>query len=279
MAIFPRFLALVSALVLPLALVVVWADQFVTDTSGYVETVGPLAEDREVQEAAAARLAAATNSVVRAQIGPRAATTAGGLTEDVALAVVDSDAFAVVWRNSNGAAHRQFEKVMGGDRDAPVVLDLSPVVDEALAGMRDAGVPLADVDVSNSLRIRLASSDSLERVRAAYTTIDRFGLLLAGLWCLLLLGAIALARDRRGVVATAGAATAVTTALLYLALWLGDEVAVSSISPSDRPLVRAVYDVLTEDLELWTLIAVGASVVITVLCAVLPRGRAAPVDT
>lgn len=273
MKILPRFLALVSALVLPLALVAVWADQFVTDTDGYVQTVGPLSEDRDVQEAAVARLAAATNGVIRNQVGAQAASSAGGVTEDVAIAVVGSDEFARVWRNANGAAHDRFERVMEDDRDAPVVLDLSPLVDVVVEDARDEGVRLPQVDTSNSLRIRVASSSRLEVARVSYTTIDTYGLAIAVLWVALLLGALGLAGDRRSVLAFASAATAVTTALLYLALWLGDEVAVSSIPATDQPLVQSVYGVLTRDLELWTLIALGASLVVAVLNAVVPRAE------
>lgn len=276
MTILPRFLALVSALVLPLALVVVWADQFVTDTDGYVETVGPLAEDQEVQAAAAARLAAATNGVVRTQAGPQAARAAGRLSEDLAITVVDSDAFARVWRNANGLAHHRFEQVVQEERNAPVILDLSRVVDVVVADLRGEGVPVADVDTSNSLRVRLASSKRLDVARGAYTTVDRYGLVIAGLWLALLAAALATARDRRAVVALAAAATAVTSALLYVALSLGDELAVASISATDQPLVQAVYDVLTRELELWALVAVAASLVVAALAAVLPRAAETP---
>lgn len=276
MTLLPRFLALVSALVLPLALVSVWANQFVTDTSGYVETVGPLADDPEVREAAAARLAAATNGLVRAEAGQRAANRASRLTEDAAITVVGGEVFARVWRNANGVAHRQFEKTLEDERDTPVILDLSPVVAQVLDDLRAQGVALPQVDTRNSLRIRVASSSRIDVVRTAYTTVDRYGLLIAGLWVVLVLLALGLARDRRAVLAYASAATAVTSALLYLALWFGDELAVSSVSATDRPLVKAVYDVLTQDLGLWALIAGAVALVVAVLNAALPRAQRAP---
>lgn len=272
----PRFLALVSALVLPLALVSVWANQFVTDTSGYVDTVGPLAEDPEVREAAAARVAAATNGLVRAEAGQRTANRAGRLTEDAAITVVGGEGFARVWRNANGVAHERFEETLEDDRGTPVILDLSPVVDQVLGDLQAEGAGLPQIDTNNSLRIRVASSSRIDVVRAAYRTVDRYGLVIAGLWVALLLLALGLARDRRAVLAYASAGTAVTSALLYLALWLGDELAVSSIPATDRPLVKAVYDVLTQDLALWALIAGAAALVVTVLNAALPRVERTP---
>ncbi len=274
----PRFLALVSALLLPLALVAVWADQVVTDTSGYVDTVGPLASDPDVQEATAARVAAATNGLLRRQLGANAATSAGALTEEVALRVVESDSFEVTWRRANRAAHNQFEKVMRADRDAPVILDLSTAVDEVVDGVREAGVPLGEVDATSSLRIQLARSSSVERAQVAYETVDTFGVVTAIAWALLLTSALLLGRDRRAVIAFAAAATAVTTGLLWIGLWLGADAAASAVSATDRPLARAVYDVVTDDLELWTLVAFGTAVVVAVLNALLPGAKPQPAE-
>lgn len=272
----PRLLALVSALVLPLALVAVWSDQVVTDTGGYVEAVGPLAEDPPVQEAAAARLAAAANGLVRRQVGPQAARRISVHTEEAALRVTDTEAFASVWSRGNRAAHRRFERVMRSDKAGPVVLDLSPVLDDVLAGVRDSGVPLSPVDTSSSLRIQLASSSAVARARLAYGVVDTLGLVAAAAWVVLLGLALVLGRDRRSVLAVASAATALTTALLWLALRFGDDAAASAVAATDQPLVRAVYAVLTDDLERWALVALAASVVVALVNALAPRAGREP---
>ncbi len=101
---------------------------------------------------------------------------------------------------------------------------------------------------------------------------------MAGLWLALLLAALASARDRRAVAALAAGATAVTSALLFVALAMGDELAVASLAATDQPLVRTVYDVLTRDLELWAIVAVAASLVVAAAAAVLPRAQPDPVE-
>lgn len=272
----PRLLGVASALVLPFALGIVWAGQAVTDTEGYVETVAPLARDQAVHQAAAARLAAATNGLVRQQLGPRAASRISIRTEKVASRVVDSEAFASAWRQANRVTHRQLERVLNSDRASPVVFDLSSMVDDVVAGVRDSGMPLREVDTTGSLRIRLTSSSTVARAQVAYGVIDTFGLLAVAAWVLLLLSALAAGSDRRSVLAVTSAASAVTTSLLWLALWLGDDVATSGVAATDGPLVRAVYDVLTDDLERWALAAVAVSVLVALATGLVPRATATP---
>ncbi len=272
----PRLLGVASALVLPFALGIVWAGQAVTDTEGYVETVAPLARDQAVHQAAAARLAAATNGLVRQQLGPRAAKRISVRTEKVASRVVDSEAFASAWRRGNRVTHRQLERVLNSDRASPVVFDLSLMVDDVVAGVRDSGMPLREVDTTSSLRVRLASSSTVARAQVAYGVIDTFGLLAVAAWVLLLLSALVAGSDRRSVLAVTSAASAVTTSLLWLALWLGDDVVTSGVAATDGPLVRAVYDVLTDDLERWALAAVAVSVLVALVTGLAPRATAAP---
>src|SRR5688500_4108747 len=92
-------LALLACLLLPLAVLSTWTATVVGDTDSYVDTVAPLAEDRDVQEAAAERMVDLVDRQI--SLGPARPTV-----KQATLTVVEGPAFPPVWRAANRAAHR-----------------------------------------------------------------------------------------------------------------------------------------------------------------------------
>jgi len=123
----------------PAALVGLWASTSVTETSSYVDTVGPLAEDPAVQGIVA-------DEVERAIVFRYPASeTAGPLVRRATVRVVSGPEFPPAWREANRVVHRDLVAVMEGERRPDVDelgrvrLDLVPVAEAVLATLGDQG--------------------------------------------------------------------------------------------------------------------------------------------
>jgi hypothetical protein len=269
-----KLLALLSAVLLPLALTGVWAERVVTDTDGYVAAVAPLADDPEVQQAVADRLAATVAGA--AGLDP----TGGAAGEVVAAAarrVVTTNAFAQAWRRGNRAAHRQLVRAAEAGRGSQVVLSLDPLVAPVLDVLSARGLPVPE-SVDTGVQVQLASSRDVERLRTAYRVLDATGPLLPVAWAVVLVLALLLGRRRRGTLVVAALASTVACVLLWLGVRAAGSVAARRVGELDRDLARAAYEAVTADLRTWSLLAAGASLVVLLLAALAPRGRRTRAD-
>ena len=107
--------ALLACVVLPVAVVSLWTDSVVTDTDGFVETVGPLADDAVVQDVVQERLVAETLTRLP-QAPPR-------LVDRAATRVVEGPEFRPAWEQANREAHQQIVAVLEADADSRVADD------------------------------------------------------------------------------------------------------------------------------------------------------------
>lgn len=156
-------LALVSALLLSLAVPAVWLERVVLSTDGWVATVGPLASDPAIRDSIAAQ---ATESVLEAldtearldRLVPRLFDDIVPLlTESVESAVttridrlVDSPTFERLWVDLNRKAHAGFLAALEGRegtvsiRDGVFTLDNRLLAESVRDALVDNGVPLVD---------------------------------------------------------------------------------------------------------------------------------------
>ena len=124
-------LVVVGCLLVPLSLSAVWVRNTLLDTDNYVSTVGPLADNPDVQHAIANRVTDAlfANADVEAKVAdalpPRADFLAGPVSDGVRTAInaatlrlAESDRFETLWENANRRAHGAVVNVLtgGGDR-------------------------------------------------------------------------------------------------------------------------------------------------------------------
>lgn len=165
-------LIVLAAVLSVLSVVAVWANSIVGDTDRYVATVGPLADNPEVQTAITNRASAAILaqidvkalvaelSAVAAQNGvpPRAAQLIGGLTGPIESGlkelvtstvrrVVASGAFETLWIEANRIAHSALDKALTGKgggavalKNDDVTIDVGPIVAKAKGELVEAGL-------------------------------------------------------------------------------------------------------------------------------------------
>lgn len=264
---------LVACVVLPLAVVSQWVSTVASDTDEYVATTAPLADDEDVQDAVADRMAT--------EVGSRLGTDA--LREPVrtaALVVVRSPAFAPAWRGANRETHREAVAVLEDERtdeDGRVTLDLTGLYDELTAQLAASGVPTAALpQVTPTFAV--ARDEDLERARTAYAATNAAGALLPITWVVLALGTLVVARRRLRAGALLAGGSAVGLGLLALGLIGSGGIVASQVPPGDETLARAVWDVVIDSLQhrVYVLLAVALGLLVLLALAARLTARRTP---
>ena len=153
-------LIVIACVLAPLSVASVWLASIAGDTDRYVATVAPLAASVPVQDAVAARAAAAVSerldvNELLQQVAPADRPLVGkaisGLSGPINSAVADlvqtqaknvvsSQWFQTFWSEANRRLHANVVKALTGQgggavqlTDDAVVLDLAPVIDQVLS--------------------------------------------------------------------------------------------------------------------------------------------------
>ncbi|MDO8307562.1 MAG: hypothetical protein Q7V58_04285 [Actinomycetota bacterium] len=241
---------LLAAVLTPIALVGHWGHRTVIDSERYLETVGPLIEQPDVQQALAASITDAvveridTETQVEGLLsslfpnssftGPLASPIAAGingLIGELVVRFVASDQFQQAWIALNRAAQRGLIALLEGGQEGPIqvkgdeiVLDIS----SALAAIQThlvengisaaAGLTLPEGD----RQIVLGTVQGLGQIRFIYSLtspiLQWFPLLVAAMFAL----SIALARRRARTVVAAGIVLVGAAGLIGLGLSAGE---------------------------------------------------------
>ena len=277
-----------STVLVPLGITSTWLSLRVDSTEAYVDTDAPLANQRELRDRLAEEVAAAAMADLRSRVP--ASLLPASLDEVVRTAtraVVESPGFPKFWREANADAHREFlsivhERDQQVDDDGWVVVDLRPLVDQALAEFfEQAGIPAVDLP-DTPLPLPVMPESRLEETRGAYQVLEGLALWVPLLWAGLVGLAVLVAPGLRGRL-RAGAACALGLAvgggLVLLATPPATDAVVEQVDASNRDLARLVIEVVVGTLD----DTARGAVVIGLLAAVAlfgislwPRRRAQP---
>ncbi len=190
-------LVVISCLSLLTGSVGVWASRSLLDTDVWVDHVGPLAGNPDVEEALSNRITTELMAVVDPQtlfeeaLPDRGRILAGplsgaveGFVGDQVDKFVASDAFAELWIGINREAHEAAVKVLRGDAEAvqagddTVTLNLVPVINQILARITSASPELFGRSINiPDVQIDEVPSAAIERINSAFGTDlpDNFG--------------------------------------------------------------------------------------------------------
>ncbi len=213
-------LAVVVAVLVPISLITVWAEQTLLSTDGYVDTVAPLARDDAVQRRVGEVITTEINASVEfdeiaAELLPEdlqvlAGPIAGGAQQVVGRAVtriVEGELFAELWTAANREAHAVVLAVLTGEGSdlvetsgGRIAVDLAPVVDrldESLGGLLSSDfvsrLGLDQIEVEYTL----LESEELARAQDAARLLDRLGWIVPLVTIVLAALAVLVAEDRR----------------------------------------------------------------------------------
>jgi hypothetical protein len=270
-------LALLSVILLPVALMALWVSLMLTRTEVFVDEVRPLVSAPAVRSALTEGVVDGVLS--KLSLAPAAEQAAKPLIRKIAARVVESPGMETVWASSMSSLHQQFVAVMEGraapglDAEGRVVIAV-PVSLPALAqALRPFGVAV-DPTLAPVVTIPVAPVEDLGQYRLAYSVLEK-----GGVWmpvAVVALGALAVVlagRRRRTaffvVTGWAIGALGLGAALVAFRQPVLDHVA----DPTVRALAGAVYGMAQRGL--FTEIGVVLAAVV-VLWLVLLSARRRP---
>ena len=271
-------LVLTAFVLAPASVVARWANDVVSDTDRYVETVAPLADDPAVQKAVVDRVTAelfkridvravtddAVTALANQGLPPRVANglsalsapLAGGIrsfvTEEVTK-LVASDAFADAWVQANREAHAQMVAVLSGEgsdtvnvEGGTVSINLATIIDVVKQRLVAAGFTLAQQIPDVNAQFTIFQSADLAKGQTAFRMLNNLATWLPVVALLLLAVAVYVSRRRRKTLIWSAVAIAASMLVLGAALNVFRPVYLNAIDPDVLPTdaAAAIYDQL-----------------------------------
>jgi hypothetical protein len=267
-----------AALLTTPAAIAYWGQRTLNDTQRYVDTVGPLVDSPQVQDAIATTVTDAIQSQVDVEailnevfagvitdrprlqmlVGPLSGAI-NALVDREVRAFVASDTFADIWVRANTRAQQTLVRVLEGDDSGAVsvqgdqvVLDVSEVIAEVQQRLVARGltivenVPIPDVDK----QIVLLDSSQLEQTRTIYAFANPVARWLILVVAALFLAALLLSRRRPRMTVTIGLVLAANALLVAWALSVGRQLFINELAGTVfGPASSVFYDTLLAYLE------------------------------
>jgi hypothetical protein len=260
------------------AAVAFWGQRTLNDSQRYLDTVGPLVDSPEVQDAIATTVIDAIEAQVDVEailnevfagvitdrprlerlVGPLSGAV-NGLIERQVREFVASDAFADIWVRVNTRAQQSLVRVLQGEdagavslQGDQVVLDVSEVIDEVKARLVARGltivenVPIPEVDK----QIVLLDAPQLKQARTIYAFGNPVARWLILVVAALYLAALLLALRRPRMTVIIGVALAANALLVAFALSVGRQLFINQLAGTVfGPASSVFYDTLLAYLE------------------------------
>ena len=281
---------LATVLTIP-ALVGHWGHRTVIDGERYIQTVGPLIDQPEIQEALATTVTDAvvakvdTESQVDTLLGslfPNAGFTGqlagpiaagiNGLIGELVTKFIASDQFATVWIELNTAAQKGIVRVLeGGDggvvqlQGDELVLDTSVALQTIQQYLVDSGITVAgNITIPDSDRqIVLANTPALAQIRTIYGLTSPILQWLPLIIAVLFGAAILLARRRARTTVATGIVLVASGVVMLIAENAGETVFTNQLSGTPwGPASSIFYSTLLDYLVAGTEAIVALGIVL-----------------
>ena len=267
-----------AALLTTPAAIAYWGQRTLNDTTRYVNTVGPLVNSPEVQNAIATTVTDAIEKQVDIEallndvfsgvitdrprlerlVGPLAAAI-NGLIDRQVREFLASDEFADLWTAVNTRVQQSLQRLLAGDQSGAislqgdqVVLDVGEVIERVKQRLVDRGltivqnVPIPDIDK----QIVLMEAPQLRQLKTIYAFANPLAqwmlVAVAGLY----LAALLVSRRRPRTTVIIGVLVAANALLLALALTVGRQLFIDGLSGTTfGPASAVFYDTLLAYLD------------------------------
>jgi len=268
---------LAALLTIPAALAF-WGQRTLTDTQRYLDTVGPLVNSPQVQDAVATKVTNAIQQQVDVEelinealagviddrprlqllVGPISGAV-NGLIERQVREFVASDAFADIWINVNTKAQQGFVRLLEGEdggaislQGDEVVLDVSEVIDVVKERLVARGLtvvenlPIPDIDK----QIVLLEAPGLKQARTIYAFANPVAKWLLPLVAALYFAAFLLWRRRPPMAVAIGILLVANMLVMAVVLSIGRQLFVNELAGTVfGPASTVFYDTLLAYLD------------------------------
>jgi len=267
-----------AALLTTPAVVAFWGQRTLNDGQRYLDTVGPLVDSPQVQDAISTKVIDAIEAQVDVEailnnafagvitdrprlqqlVGPLAGAV-DGLIEREVREFVASDAFADVWIRVNTRAQQTLVRVLKGESTGAVsaqgdqvVLDVSDVIAQVQQRLVARGltvvqnIPIPETD----RQIVLLDAPQLDQARTTYAFANPLARWLIVVVVALYLAAFLLARRKPRMTVIIGVVLAANALLVAFCLSVGRQLFIDKLAGSDfGPASAVFYDTLLSYLE------------------------------
>jgi hypothetical protein len=272
-----------------LSLVAIWLRATLLDTDRYVNTVGPIAEQPEVQRAVADKLETAIFSRVdfaalaREVLPDRADVLAPAIERGAQSVISDrinefttSERFQQLWVEANRRAHTRVVELLTGGRSGRLVLDedtvyldLSAAVERVRAGLQERGLNRIATAIPPSVdgQVELFQSAALVDAQRGVRLLKGLAIVLPLLALLCLAGAVFLAPTRRRGLIRAAIGVVVAMLALVAALAVARSFYLDALDQGALPRDAAsgIFDTLVALLRLGGRLVVAAAVIVALI--------------
>lgn len=260
-------LLVIGLILLLVTIPTIWLERTILTTDGWVDAVGPLAEDPAVQDAVAG--VAATQFIegvnveqwIQEQLpeqndalaAPLTILIEAGITQLIG-AIVESDAFAGIWRDANRISHSlalagyaRGEELLEATDGGNVVIDLGAIIERLQQELARLGIEIP-LPEDFSSQVTVFQSQQLPAFFSFINILDTAAPILALAAFLVLAAAVAIPPDRRRVVLFLGIGVAVVGVLLLITDAIVKWQLVRPVGPFPLEAVSQAYDSITNEL-------------------------------
>ncbi len=238
-----------ATIITPIGIVSYWAQRTITDSERYIETIGPLSANPQIQDAIAEFLTEKIQEQIEPEelvdeifgdlvgqyprlrvIEPVITGAIDSLIREVTYRIVRSEAFSDFWQAANLAAQKSIMVILQGRDDDTirlegdvVVLDISAAIEAVKQGLINRGFTAAErINVPEADRqIELLEAPQLAQLRTVYAIASPVLALLLFVGLGLFVLAIVLAQRRPRMVAWVGLTLGLIGIVLATALAIG----------------------------------------------------------
>lgn len=238
-----------ATIITPIGIVSYWAQRTITDSERYIETIGPLSANPQIQDAIAEFLTEKIQEQIEPEelvdeifgdlvgqyprlrvIEPVITGAIDSLIREVTYRIVRSEAFSDFWQAANLAAQKSIMVILQGRDDDTirlegdvVVLDISAAIEAVKQGLINRGFTAAErINVPEADRqIELLEAPQLAQLRTVYAIASPVLALLLFVGLGLFVLAIVLAQRRPRMIAWVGLTLGLIGIVLATALAIG----------------------------------------------------------
>jgi hypothetical protein len=290
-------LVVLVCILAPLSVLAVWTHNTLLDTDQYVDTVGPLARDGDIQKALANTVVLQLEDnvdvakEVKDALPPRAAFVAPFIAEGIhqfaynaALRIAESDKFQSLWDNVNRRAHGAVVKVLTGNesrrvttKNGEVALQLGPIAQKVQGALAKIGVDIFPSDggtPTTAHQFVLFKSEDLTKIQGGVDLLDQLATWLPILMLVMLATAITISPNRRRTVLRAAIGIGIAMALLLILFNVARSIYLDA-GFKNRDAAGSAYDQILSFLRLSARTALAVAIVVAIGAWLAGPGRLA----
>jgi hypothetical protein len=264
-------LVVLSALLVPVSVLTVWAIHTITDTDQYV---APLAQEHVVTDYVAIK---ATNvlfekvnveSRLKSALPPKASFVAApvtrqlhGYVQDEFKTLLRSTWFQQAWDKANRRLHSSLvtflegNQLPAGQKVQEIAIKLDPVLERGIAQLHKRGVTVFDplqakLKTATNLSVTVASKPQVKSVRGLFHLANQLGWVVPLVALVAIVGAVGVAVDRRKALLRVALGVAIgTVVVLGLVAYERNFIISHASSRASPDVTGTVYDTLSQFLH------------------------------